>query len=111
MSTQQSSNVRLGISRKSLEGTVIRACRVCQAPGTYSNSNVIKVGWPECYNPDRAGQSVGSVCPRCGERRPDVESLGELSATMPMFIWKCVLAVKWLLVTFKTITQPREFSR
>ncbi len=69
-----------GIVRKSLEATVIHACPKCGQPGV------------------KNGQPVGAICPWCGgTRRRDLE-LGELSASMPKWLWNMVLAVKWCVV-------------
>lgn len=45
--------------KRSLEATVIRACRKCNAPGVDDNNKY-----------------VGETCPICGSDRPPVESQG-----------------------------------
>lgn len=65
----------------SLSAVVIRACRICQAPGRYLSEQRIKEGWPGCYvepSDPRDGTPVGSVCPNCKEKRPGDEDLGKI---------------------------------
>jgi hypothetical protein len=77
---EQTQNIVFGITRKSLEATVIHACPKCGQPGV------------------KNGQPVGAICPYCGgSRRHDLE-LGELCASMPRWIWNVVLVVKWCAV-------------
>ncbi len=63
---------------KTLEATVIRACLGCGAPGIYSASEEDKNSWPGIYDPDRARQLVGDICPNCGVKRSANEDLGEI---------------------------------
>ena len=70
--------ITLGLTRKSLEGTVIYACPQCGAPGVLH------------------GKLVGDVCPSCGGLRRQNRILGELSASLPKWIWNLVLAGKWI---------------
>jgi predicted RNA-binding Zn-ribbon protein involved in translation (DUF1610 family) len=100
----QESNIVFGISRKSLEATVIHACPHCEAPGVYKNDARTKEFWRGCFDPTRVNQHVGDKCPNCGRRRLKDTNLGELTASMSRWMWRCVLAVKWLtikLIRFK----------
>jgi len=72
--------ITLGLTRKSLEGVVIYACPQCGAPGVFN------------------GRPVGDVCPQCGGLRRKDRFLGELSASLPLWLWKLVLAAKWCLL-------------
>jgi hypothetical protein len=68
---------------QSLIATVNRACRVCEAPGTWSSEHRIKRGWVGCYvdeDDERVGQPVGPMCPHCGsDRTPQQQvSLGRI---------------------------------
>jgi predicted RNA-binding Zn-ribbon protein involved in translation (DUF1610 family) len=72
--------ITLGLTRKSLEGTVIYACPQCGAPGVWN------------------GVQVGEICPFCGAKRNRDKFLGELSASLPLWIWKAVLGAKWCLI-------------
>jgi hypothetical protein len=65
--------------RQAVEATVLLACASCRAPGVYKDHESIRAGWPGCYvasDDPRLGQSVGPICPHCGETRPDGKSLG-----------------------------------
>ncbi len=88
--TEQSNTIVFGIVRKSLEATVIHACPKCGEPGV------------------RNGQPVGEICPWCGgSRRRDLE-LGELSASMPKWVWNAVLVFKWCAVkTMRLLAKER----
>ena len=96
--TEQAHTITLGLTRKSLEATVIHACPHCEAPGIYkSDERTLKL-WPGCYNPTLHDKAVGLKCPNCGkQRRRDLE-LGELSASMPLWIWTTALVFKWCLI-------------
>lgn len=107
----QSADFSLGFTRRSLEGTIVRACRSCQAPGLYSSADSIKDGWPACYDPKRNGQPVGDVCPQCGALRPANEFRGELSANIPKFVWLMILGLKWCIVRWKNLTQRKELTQ
>ena len=72
--------ITLGLARKSLEATVIYACPQCGAAGVLN------------------GRPVGEVCPQCGGLRRKDRFLGELAASLPLWLWKLVLASKWCLV-------------
>jgi len=74
----------LGITRKSLEAVVIYACPHCGAPGI------------------RDGAPVGDVCPQCNGKRRRDRNLGELTASMPLWLWHCVLAFKWVWIKLTT---------
>ncbi len=96
--SEQSNTIVFGIVRKSLEATVIHACPKCEAPGIYKADEYSKTHWPGIYSVMRKDQPVGAVCPNCGNsRRRDLE-LGELSASMPKWLWNMVLVVKWCAV-------------
>lgn len=84
--TEQAHNITFGITRKSLHATVIHACPQCGAPGV-----------------DKKGQPVGDVCPNCGGKRKPDRNLGELCASMPLWIWNAVLVVKWCLIKGKML--------
>jgi hypothetical protein len=81
MNAPNSAALPAGITRKqSLHATVIRACRVCGAPGYWHNTPGVNVG---CYAPERVTQlgsdPVGATCPCCGSPRPSVvEDRGEI---------------------------------
>jgi hypothetical protein len=105
---EQGAGVTLGLTRKSLEATVIKACPKCQAPGCYSNAETIRFGWPACYAVARNGESVGAICPQCGEPRPPDVPLGELSASMPRWLWRVILGVKWCIIRYKSFTRRRN---
>lgn len=116
MSVQEKSpNVTLGLTRKSLEATIIRACRKCGAPGVASSSDYVKANWPGCYDPSVLpgySRPVGDICPNCQARRPRNEDQGELAASMPKWLWRLVLGFKWCLIQVKTIatTSTRRLS-
>lgn len=102
-------NVTFGITRKSLEGTLIYACRSCGAPGVFSNDQRVKEFWPGCYDaalPASVKRPVGENCPNCGASRIANKELGELSASMPRWIWNCILFAKRVVLMFK----PKEKS-
>jgi hypothetical protein len=96
--------VVFGITRKSLEGMVIRACPHCEAPGTYKDDVRTIENWPGCFSNEKAGQLVGDICPNCNKKRKPNEHRGELTASMPLWIWYCILAAKWCVVSFKNLT-------
>jgi len=78
--------ITLGLTRKSLEGTVIHACPQCGGPGVLH------------------GRPVGDICPLCGAKRIKDRFLGELSASLPLWLWKTVLAAKWCLLKAMSFT-------
>lgn len=49
---------------------VHRACPVCQAPGQFLADPEIASVYPPIFNPARAGEGVGAICPNCGGDRP-----------------------------------------
>lgn len=110
MSKTQTANVELGLHRRSLEATIIRACRNCGAPGLYQKTEAFREKYPKVYSPERFGQPVGDVCPQCGADRPADKDLGELTSSMPRWVWKLVLAFKWCLIKWKTFTSKRSKS-
>ena len=59
-SEEQSSTAHVGIKR-SLEATVVRACKQCGASGI-----------------DEHGYPIGEYCPQCGSVRPESENLGQI---------------------------------
>jgi hypothetical protein len=97
MSTDSRQTVTLGLTRKSLEAVVIHACPHCEAPGVYKNDDRTYMQWPGCWSADRRGP-VGDRCPNCGKRRSKDKNLGELTASMPRWLWNCILSLKWCVV-------------
>ena len=101
-------NVVFNITRKSLEATVVRACPNCEAPGVYKSDERTLQLWPGCYAENATGQrQVGTVCPNCGKPRRRNVDLGELSASMPKWIWACILATKWIVIVSKSFLSTR----
>jgi ssDNA-binding Zn-finger/Zn-ribbon topoisomerase 1 len=94
----EAQNLVFGITRKSLEATVLHACPHCEAPGVFKNDPRTRDNWPGCYDEKRRDQPVGDVCPNCGKHRRANLSLGELSASMPLWLWNGILALKWCVV-------------
>ena len=90
--------ITLGLTRKSLHATVIHACPHCEAPGVYKGDQRTRELWPGCHNIDRVNQSVGEQCPNCGKPRRKDLALGELCASMPLWIWNAALILKWCLI-------------
>ena len=99
--------VTLGLTRKSLEATVIHACPHCEAPGIFRADERTKLHWPGCYQPKLDGLHVGDRCPNCGKRRKANKYLGELSASMPKALWMAILGIKWLVIKLTTFTHRR----
>jgi hypothetical protein len=106
---EQGSNLTLGLTRSSLEGRRVFACKQCLAPGVYKKDIVIrdgfesidartKGGWPKLYDPMRDGQPVGDICPQCGAKRPSDDSQRELAGSFPLWVWNIALGFKWLLI-------------
>jgi hypothetical protein len=102
--SDQTHNVTLGLTRKSLEAIKIHACPNCGAPGVYRNDQRTLDSWPGCYSPTMHSQPVGATCPNCKMPRSKDKNLGELAASMPKWIWMCVLGFKWALIQFKALT-------
>ena len=103
---QEAVNFRIGLRRLAWEGTVIRACRKCQAPGVYLNDPSIQAQWPKCFDPTimpGLRMPVGPTCPQCGAKRPRDEDLGELSASMPRWLWRFILLVKRAIIAVISI--------
>jgi ribosomal protein L32 len=104
--TEREHRLALGLRRKSLEAKVVRACQNCGAPGVYSDAPSIETGWPGCYDPVRAQMEetrpVGSVCPNCGAGRPGDEGLGEISASIPKWVWATILSLKGALLWLRS---------
>lgn len=96
--------ITLGLRRKSLHGIRIHACQHCGAPGLYKNDEYNKQHWPGIYAPDRFNEPVGEVCPNCKQKRRMDHDLGELSASLPKWIWLCVLGFKWCLIKSRLFT-------
>src|SRR5262245_24660020 len=95
----------LGITRKSLEATFVHACPHCDAPGLYKDDEHNRQHWPGIVDAKRVGHPVGDICPNCGKPRRENRDLGELTASMPLWIWNTVLAAKWCMLkvmSFKT---------
>jgi hypothetical protein len=106
----QQANIQFGITRKSLEAVLIHACPHCGAPGVYKNWTDLRSRerWPGCYHPEWRDIPVGAVCPNCHQNRTKDRNLGELTASMPKWIWLCVLSFKWCVL--KTIMLRRLFT-
>ena len=105
MSEQQ--NVVFGVTRKSLEGVLIHACPHCEAPGVYKSDARTREHWPGCWRADALNQPVGAFCPNCGKRRRRDKDLGELTSSMPRWLWRCILGVKWCVVKLATFKHRR----
>lgn len=103
--TEQTSNISFGISRKSLEAVKIHACPHCEAPGVYRDDERTRSLWSGCWDPAKKGRPVGNVCPHCGCNRTKDKNLGELTASMPLWLWRCILAVKWCVIRLVTLKQ------
>lgn len=101
--TEQAHTITLGLTRKSLHATVIHACPHCEAPGIFKDDARTKELWPGCHDPARHNQSVGAKCPNCGKDRRRDLNLGELCASMPLWIWQCALVLKWCLIKGKIL--------
>lgn len=93
----------IGLKRSSLEAVLIHACPHCQAPGVYSADASIEKGWPGCYDPSRVQEPVGDTCPNCNKQRKPNKDLGELQASLPLWIWNSVLGVKRLIIGFRSL--------
>src|SRR5262245_32919526 len=98
ISPREQKSVVFGITRKSLEAVVVHACPKCEAPGVYKMDDRTKQFWPGAYDPKRNNEPVGAICPNCGAQRSRDRQLGELSASMPKWIWYAILGVKWCVV-------------
>jgi len=104
----KTTNIQFGITRKSLEAMVIHACQQCGAPGVYKGDARTQELWPGCWRAEWHDRPVGDVCPNCHQSRVKNRDLGELTASMPKWIWLCVLGFKWCV--FKTIMLRRLFT-
>ena len=102
--TEVGQTITLGLTRKSLEAIVIHACPNCDAPGVYKADERTLRFWPGCYDEKKVNQPVGKLCPNCNMRRKRDRNLGELTASMPLWLWRCVLAFKWCLIKTKLFT-------
>jgi hypothetical protein len=91
-------NISFGISRKSLEAVRIHACPHCGAPGVYRADDRTKEHWPGCWEPHKKDRPVGEQCPNCGGARSADKNLGEVTASMPRWIWNCILGIKWCVI-------------
>ena len=104
----QSENITLGIRRIAVEAEIVLACKTCSAPGFYINHWSIKQSWPKCYDPTLApGErvDVGPVCPQCRAPRPRRIPHGEVSSSMPRWMWDLILAFKRVLVAMIRFTR------
>jgi predicted RNA-binding Zn-ribbon protein involved in translation (DUF1610 family) len=96
-------NIQFGITRKSLEAVLIHACPHCGAPGVYKGDARTQELWPGCWRAEWHDRPVGDVCPNCHESRLKDRNLGELTASLPKWIWLGILAFKWCVVTSITL--------
>jgi hypothetical protein len=94
----QQANIAFGITRKSLEAVLVHACPHCEAPGIYKADDRTADRWPGCWNPARNNRPVGDVCPNCNRPRKKDKNLGELTASMPRWMWNCILGFKWCVI-------------
>jgi hypothetical protein len=105
--------ITFGITRKSLEGVLIHACPHCNAPGVYKCDQHTLQQWPGCWAPERPfrlggpahNQPVGDYCPNCHKRRIKDLNMGELTSSMPFWIWRSILAIKWCVIKVLTLKQ------
>ena len=99
-------SLTLGLTRKSLEATLVYACPHCGAPGVYKSDEYHKEFYPGCWDPkieQGASRPVGDTCPNCkGKRKPNLYK-GELSGSMPKWVWQIILAFKWCLIKVLTV--------
>jgi hypothetical protein len=95
---EQAHNITLGLTRKSLHAIVIHGCPHCEAPGLYKADAYTEQHWPGCFLPAMHNRPVGDVCPNCRKPRRADRNLGELCASMPLWLWTAALAFKWCLV-------------
>ena len=103
--SEQAHTITLGLTRKSLEATVIHACPHCEAPGVYKDDLRVKEKWPGCYSVLQHNHPVGANCPNCGKKRRRDLNLGELAASMPLWMWHIALAFKWCLIKWSMLTR------
>ena len=94
----QQANIQFGITRKSLEAVLIHACPHCGAPGVFKGDARTQELWPGCWRAEWHNKPVGDLCPNCHQSRLRDRNLGELTASMPRWIWSCVLAFKWCVI-------------
>jgi len=104
----QQANITFGITRKSLEAVLIHACPHCEAPGVYKNDARTMQLWPGCYDPKRNNKPVGRACPNCGSTRARDKDLGELTASMPRWLWRSILGLKWCVIKLTTLYRKQE---
>ena len=97
------SSIVFGLTRKSLEATVIHACPHCEAPGIYKRDERTRQLWPGCWWPDGDNKPVGDICPNCNKRRRKDNNLGELTASMPKWLWRSILGIKWCMIKLITL--------
>lgn len=100
-SAEKESRIVFGISRKSLEATVIHACPHCGAPGVFRDDDRTRINWPGCWSRKYINRPVGSICPNCHKYRRKDHDLGELTASMPRWLWRCILGVKWCAIKLR----------
>ena len=99
----QESKFMIGVRRVAVEAEIVPACPTCAAPGFYINHWSIKQSWPKCYDPTLAAGErvdVGPICPQCRSPRPFPIKYGEVSASMPRWLWRLILAAKRVLLLF-----------
>jgi hypothetical protein len=82
--------------RLTLTRQVIQACTRCGAPGVYQcDARFDREKWPALWNPDKAREPVGDVCPQCNFLRPPNKPGGEqvafewsLARRMAVWTWR-----------------------
>ena len=99
----QQNSITFGLTRKSLEGVLIHACPHCEAPGVFKNDARMRELWPGCWSSslEDFNRPVGDICPNCGKRRRNNKDLGELTASIPRWLWQCLLWFKWCIIKWK----------
>jgi len=104
----QQANITFGITRKSLEAVLIHACPHCEAPGVFQWDTRTHELWPGCWRPSEKGRPVGRICPNCGHVRERDKDLGELTASMPRWLWRSILGLKWCVIKLTTLYRKQE---
>ena len=99
----QQNSITFGVTRKSLEGVLIHACPHCEAPGVFKNDARTRELWPGCWvcSLGNVNKPVGDICPNCRKSRHKDKDLGELTSSMPRWLWQCLLWLKWFFIKWK----------